>query len=73
MTAARDSLEARLLAAHAAGERNALVRLYEEAADATYAEAAGFYLTQAYIYALEAGDPVARRLHARLKCDGREA
>lgn len=73
MTKARATFEARLLAAHAAGDLAALARLYEAAAEQATAEAAAFYLTQAYIYALDAGDPAARRLHARLKLDGREA
>ncbi|MEL6798821.1 MAG: hypothetical protein AAFO80_02990 [Pseudomonadota bacterium] len=72
----RDDLDAQLLAAHAADDRGALVRLYAEAGDA--AEVAGdrdraaFYLTHAYVFALEAGDARAEGLHVRLKGWGRE-
>lgn len=67
-------LGARLLAAHAAGDKKALVTLYGQAAEETQdADAAGFYLTHAYVFALELGHPDAPALHARLKADGREA
>jgi hypothetical protein len=69
----RDELDAALLAAHASGDRRALVDLYTKAADTTpSAEAAGFYLTHAYVFALEAGLPEAATLRARLKAEGRE-
>jgi len=49
-------LDQRLLSAHAAGDYPALVSLYREAAEAsTDADAAGFYLTHAYVFALELG------------------
>jgi hypothetical protein len=68
------ALDAALLAAHAAGDRAALIRLYAEAAEsAADPDAAGFYLTHAYVFALEAGAPEAAALHARLKGEGREA
>ncbi|MEM0934858.1 MAG: hypothetical protein AAGJ91_03010 [Pseudomonadota bacterium] len=68
------SLEARLLGAHDAGDKAQLSRLYAEAADEVEeAEAAAFFLTQAYVYALDSGAPEFRRLHARLKALGREA
>lgn len=67
------TLDARLLDAHEAGDRPALVELYCEAADASNdADAAGFYLTHAYVYALELGLPLAASLRARLIADGRE-
>lgn len=67
-------LDQRLLAAHDRGDRDALIALYAEAADAAAAEdARGFYLTHAYVYALEAGDRRAPDLHARLKTMGRES
>ena len=70
MTAA---LEARLLAAHAGDDRFALIRLYTQAADITNdIDAACFFLTCAYIFALEAGATEAAVLHARLKAEGRE-
>ncbi|SMP22697.1 hypothetical protein [Shimia sagamensis] len=69
-----NGLETRLLAAHAAGDKSALVTLYEEAAaGAETPEAQGFFLTQAYVYALEIGHAKASTLHQRLKASGREA
>ncbi|WP_412554298.1 hypothetical protein [Shimia sp. MIT1388] len=66
-------LESRLLAAHSAGDKHALVALYEEAAAATdKPEAKGFYFTQAYVYALETDHPKAAELHQKLKATGRE-
>jgi len=68
------ALDAQLLAAHAAGNIAALVALYTQAADATNdADAAGFYLTHAHVFALELGDPAADDLRARLIALGREA
>jgi hypothetical protein len=68
------TLQARLLAAHAAGDRPVLVALYAEAAEAsTDRDAACFFLTHAYVYALELGDARARDLYARLVAEGREA
>lgn len=67
-------LDARLLAAHAAGDLNLLVALYTQAADAAPTpEAAAFYLTHAHIFALELGHPDAAILRARLVDQGREA
>ncbi|AZV79550.1 hypothetical protein EBB79_17840 [Parasedimentitalea marina] len=66
-------LNNRLLAAHAAGDTPALVALYTEAADtAASQDAMGFYLTQAYIYALDAGHGSATVLHSRLVEMGRD-
>ncbi len=68
-----DDLDARILAAHAKGDRAALVRLYTQAADAAHDEdAAAFFLTYAYIFALEAGAAETAELHARLLAMGRE-
>ena len=67
-------LDARLLAAHARGDRAALVALYTEAADSAGEDQARyFYLTQAYVFALEAGRPEAPTLRARLVAAGRES
>lgn len=70
------SLDAALLDAHARDDRVALVTLYTDAADMALAEgrrdAMCFYLTHAYVYALETGAPSADDLHARLKAEGRE-
>lgn len=61
------ALDAKLLAAHAAQDGRALIPLYCEAARAAPdALAEGFYLTQAYIFALEAGAPEAPKLKAAL-------
>lgn len=68
-----DELDARILAAHAEGDRAALIRLYTQAADMTQdVDASCFFLTYAYIFALEAGAPEAATLHTRLKALGRE-
>ena len=68
-----EDLDARILSAHAADDRAALVQLYTKAADlANDIDAACFFLTYAYIFALEAGAPEATELHARLKALGRE-
>ncbi|MFK7762909.1 MAG: hypothetical protein AB8B62_06575 [Roseobacter sp.] len=62
-----------LLAAHETADNRALVRLYAQAADESATqEAAGFYLTHAYVFALEAGLPEAPDLRARLIDMGRE-
>ena len=63
-----------LLAAHDRDDRRALVGLYTQAADtANDLDAACFFLTHAYVFALEQGDIRAASLHARLKAEGREA
>ncbi|MGR3503012.1 hypothetical protein [Pseudaestuariivita sp.] len=65
-------LGAALLAAHARGDKHQLVTLYTVAADAAGdPDAAAFFLTHAYVFALETGDPAAPALHARLKAAGR--
>jgi hypothetical protein len=66
----RAALDAALLAAHAADDRPALIGLYAEAAEAARGTAAAFYLTHAYVYALEAGDALAPVLKARLVAIG---
>ena len=62
-------LDARLLAAHAAGDGAALARLYAEAA-AAGGPGAGFYLTQAWVFALEAGLTEAERYGGKLRASG---
>ena len=68
-------IEAALLAAHAAEDLEKLVALYVRAADlheaAQDADAAGFYLTHAFVYALELGLPEAKHLNRRLAEQGR--
>lgn len=67
-----NALNDRLLHAHAAGDNRALVPLYTEAADrANDIDAACFYLTHAYIFALEQGHPATKSLHTRLAEHGR--
>lgn len=65
-------LNADILKAHARGDGRALVSLYIQAADQTNdVDTACFFLTYAYIFALELGHPEARDLHARLAAHGR--
>jgi len=60
-------LNTRLLRAHAAGDHAALVPLYTEAADQTNdIDTACFFLTHAYIFALEQNHPATKSLYARL-------
>jgi hypothetical protein len=70
-----DVLEVRLLAAHSTGDVPTLVMLYSEAADRAAAghniEKECFFLTHAWIFALEIGDPLADILRARLAGNGR--
>ena len=69
----RDDLDARLIAAHAAGDLSRLARLYGEAADgAAEEEREAFYLVHAMVFALEAGDRSAEDYRARLRKMGRE-
>ena len=66
------SLQDRLLAAHDCDDRALLVTLYTEAADAEHdIDAACFYLTHAYIFALEQGHPATQAIFQRLKVHGR--
>jgi len=65
------SLDARLLDAHERGDARALIDLYTEAANAVV-EAEAFYLTHAYVFALECGAPEVQALHARLAALGSE-
>ncbi|MFL4471404.1 hypothetical protein ACERZ8_16535 [Tateyamaria armeniaca] len=66
-------LDARLLAAHAAGDRAVLVTLYQWAADAAETDTArGFYLTHAHVFAMEIDHPDTACLRAALIDMGRE-
>ena len=65
------SLNDQLLAAHARHDTCALVSLYAQAAEGVERDAACFFLTHAYIYALDCGDARADALFARLKAEGR--
>ena len=77
MTATRNELDAALIAAHEAGDGRRLVALYTQAADRARdtdgdVDAECFYLTQAYVFALQTGAEEADAIHARLKAYGRE-
>ncbi len=77
MAADLTQLNERMLAAHAAGDGAALAGLYalaaEHAGAGGEAGAAAFFLTHAYVFALEAGAPAAAGFRARLVAMGREA
>ena len=68
-------LERELLAAHESGDGEALIGLYAVAADRAAAsddvDSAAFFLTHAWIFALERGDERAKALRARLANWGR--
>lgn len=68
-------LNEELLAAHARQDGAALARLYTQAADrhesAGEIDAACFFLTHAFVFALEAGAPEAKALNIRLASRGR--
>lgn len=71
-----NTLDEALLAAHLAGDNETLVGLYRQAGEAVLAhdEVQGcFYLTHAYVFALEAGMDEAEELRAVLVARGREA
>jgi len=65
-----------LLAAHAANDKPALVRLYRQAGEMMLARgevnAGCFYLTHAYIFALDCGAAEASQIHQTLIAHGRE-
>lgn len=69
-------LDAQLLLAHENKDHGALVLLYSQAADEKEAEndieATCFYLTQAFIFALESGHGRMQELNHRLVAYGRE-
>jgi len=66
-------LDTALIAAHDNGDATELVTLYTRAADsAPDLDAECFFLTHAFIFALELGDTRADDLRARLVLHGRE-
>ena len=68
------TLQADLLAAHAARDTCALVALYQRAAaQANAPQQAAFYLTHAHVFALEIDHPDAPGLRAQLVAQGRES
>ena len=64
------ALERELIAAHGSGDGDTLIGLYAAAADRAAAsddiDRAAFFLTHAWIFALERGDERAKALRARL-------
>ena len=69
----REALDGALRAAHLAGDGAALVGLYCRAAERVAERSArAFYLTHAYVFALETGDPRAADLRSRLRAMGCE-
>lgn len=67
------ALDQLLLSAHEAQDTGTLVDLYQQAASqADNPVAAGFYLTHAYVFALEINHPDATMLRAQLVAQGRE-
>ena len=70
----RADLNRALMGAYAEGDGAAIAALYAEAGRmAACEDEAAFFLTNGYIFALEAGLPRAKRLHAELVAMGREA
>ncbi|MEM8787474.1 MAG: hypothetical protein AAGE76_04350 [Pseudomonadota bacterium] len=71
----RAALDQALLQAHDRGDGAALARLYTFAGDEAERrqdiDAACFYLTHAFVYALEQGAPEAMPLNRRLAARGR--
>ncbi len=69
------ALEERLLAAHAARDLRALISLYSEASEmaalAGEAKRAAFFRTQAMVFALDLGDPIAEDYRTQLAAEGR--
>jgi len=73
--AANALLHKQLLAAHEAQDAAALTELYTAAADIEQSHgeisAMCYFLTQAYVHALQSGHPCCEQLHARLAEHGR--
>ncbi|WP_170398445.1 hypothetical protein [Ruegeria arenilitoris] len=71
----KDDLDRLLLKAHEQDDHAALIHYYTKAADEREAaqdiDAACFYLTHAFVFALESGAPEAETLNARLVAHGR--
>lgn len=71
-----ENLNANMLHAHEQNDCTRLLALYTQAANQQEAagetDAACFYLTHAYVFALESGDAQVTELHQRLKKYGRE-
>lgn len=69
------ALNRRLLDAHDSHDTSTLIDLYQQAADlaeaASHINEACFFLTQAYVFALETNSPQLENLHNRLRQYGR--
>ncbi|MEM8837848.1 MAG: hypothetical protein AAGE89_07125 [Pseudomonadota bacterium] len=76
MTRTKSALDKALVDAHNAGNKAEIARLYEEAGNVFEADGdvdgAAFYLTHAYVFALEIGSSRADQLQERLHRLGRE-
>ena len=70
-----EELDKHLLQAHSEQDETALIRLYQDAANLAEQrqdiDAACFYLTHAFVFALEAGAPEADALNLKLFERGR--
>ena len=70
------TLEKQILAAHGSNDGYRLAELYAQGAEikrkAGELDAAGFLLTQAFVFALESDHPNSDMLRAKLVADGRE-
>lgn len=69
----REELDAALIAAHDAGDAGRIAALFADAGDRAEApDEACFFWTQAYVWALDAGSPLAYRMKSQLIAHGRE-
>ena len=67
-----DDLNARISDAHARNDKDGLIKLYHQAAqDSQDADETCFFLTYAYIFALETGHPLTHDLAQKLQSYGR--
>ena len=71
-----DHLNAQVLAAHDSGDNATLVRIYQKLGNDELANGheleGAYFLTQAYVYALEGGLPEQHEIHKTLVALGRE-
>ena len=71
------NLDQDLIRAHQANDLDKLVELYQQAADDSFGrndiDAGCFYLTHAYIFALESNHPKSNAIHCQLVSHGCES
>ena len=71
-----DKLDQRLIAANLANDNIELIALYQHAAEISEAKGAVdetcFFLTQAYVFALQEGSPQSRQIKEKLVAHARE-